>query len=89
MRAGELVMIGIAPRFNGYAGTVGDTLPVSGEYTQEQRDCMNHLREVMRMTKEMLKPGVSGREIDAPAEHTIKNGDCLIIWYARLRIPSA
>ncbi len=66
MDAGELVMIGIAPRFKGYAGTMGDTLPVSGEYTAVQRDCMNHLREVMRLTKEMLRPGVSGREIDMP-----------------------
>ena len=66
MQAGELVMIGIAPRVNGYAGTVGDTLPVSGEFTQEQKDCMNHLREVMRLTKDMLRPGVSGREIDVP-----------------------
>ena len=66
MQAGELVMIGIAPRFNGYAGTMGDTLPVSGEFTQEQKDCMNHLREVMRLTKDMLRPGVSGREIDVP-----------------------
>ena len=46
MKAGELVMIGIAPRYNGYAGTVGDTLPVSGEYTQEQKDYLNHLRSV-------------------------------------------
>ena len=66
MQAGELVMIGIAPRFNGYAGTMGDTLPVSGEFTQEQKDCMNHLREVMRLTKDMLRPGVSGKEIDVP-----------------------
>ena len=66
MQAGELVMIGIAPRFNGYAGTFGDTLPVSGVFTQEQKDCINHLREVMRLTKDMLYPGVSGKEIDVP-----------------------
>ena len=66
MQAGELVMIGIAPRFNGYAGTFGDTLPVSGAFTQEQKDCMNHLREVMQLTKDMLRPGVSGKEIDVP-----------------------
>lgn len=66
MQDGELVMIGIAPRFNGYAGTFGDTLPVNGVFTQDQKDCMNHLREVMRLTKDMLRPGVSGREIDVP-----------------------
>ena len=34
MESGELVMVGIAPRFNGYAGTFGDTIPVNGVYTQ-------------------------------------------------------
>lgn len=66
MEDGELVMIGIAPRVNGYAGTVGDTIPVNGVFTQRQKDLLNHMRETMRLTKEMLKPGMSGREIDVP-----------------------
>ena len=66
MLDGELVMIGIAPRINGYAGTVGDTIPVNGVYTQRQKDLMNHMRETMRLTKEMLKPGMCGRDIDVP-----------------------
>lgn len=85
MRPGELVMIGIAPRFNGYAGTVGDTLPVSGEFTPDQRDCMNHLREVMRLTKSMLKPGISGKELDVPGrEYYKKHGlfDYLVCPFA-------
>ena len=85
MQNGELVMIGIAPRFNGYAGTFGDTLPVSGEYTPAQKECMKHLREVMRLTKDMLKPGVSGREIDVPGrEYYKKHGlfDYLVCPFA-------
>lgn len=66
MEAGETVMIGIAPRWMGYAGTFGDNLPVSGEFTREQKDCMNYLRETLRLTKSMLRPGISGREIDVP-----------------------
>lgn len=66
MMDGELVMIGIAPRVNGYAGTMGDTVPVNGIYTQRQKDLLNHMRETFRLTKEMLKPGMSGREIDVP-----------------------
>lgn len=66
MKEDELVMIGIAPRINGYAGTFGDTLPVSGKYTPRQKDLINHLRETLRLTKAILKPGVSGREIDVP-----------------------
>jgi len=32
LNAGELVMIGIAPKVRGYAGVVGHTLPVSGDH---------------------------------------------------------
>ncbi len=75
MKSGELVMIGIAPRINGYAGVIGDTLAVSGTYTPEQKDCMNYLHEAFRLTKAMLKPGMRGREIDVPARNAfIKHG---------------
>lgn len=75
MEEGETVMIGIAPRYMGYAGTFGDNLPVSGKFTTEQRDCMNYLRETLRLTKALLRPGVTGREIDVPGrKHFIEKG---------------
>lgn len=77
MKAGELVMVGIAPRINGYAGVIGDTLPVSGAYTAGQKQCMNHLREAFRLTKSMLKPGFKGREIDTPAREYFAAHDLL------------
>jgi Xaa-Pro aminopeptidase len=64
---GELVMIGLAPKVNGYAGVMGDALPVSGEYTAKQKECIKYLREAFCLTKDMLAVGKSGREIDAPA----------------------
>jgi Xaa-Pro aminopeptidase len=66
LKAGELVMIGIAPKVRGYAGVVGDALPVSGKYTRKQTEAINHLKEVFRLTKAQLVPGNTGREIDAP-----------------------
>ena len=65
--AGETVMIGLAPKVSGYAGVMGDYLPVSGEYTADQKECLKVLREAFRLTKAMLKPGAVGRDIDAPA----------------------
>ncbi len=67
MQDGELVMLGIAPRINGYAGVMGDTLPVGGTYTPQQKECVNRLREAFRLTRAMLKPGVKGRDLDVPA----------------------
>ncbi|MBN2300967.1 MAG: aminopeptidase P family protein [Lentisphaerae bacterium] len=67
MVAGELVMIGLAPKVNGYAGVMGDALPVSGEYSNSQKECIKILREAFSLTKEQLLPGNIGKEIDAPA----------------------
>lgn len=75
MNPGEWVMIGIAPRVKGYAGVVGHTLPVSGEYTPAQAEAIKHVKEVMNLTKQMLVPGKSGKEIDTPGrEYFIKHG---------------
>ncbi len=67
LAAGEMVMIGIAPKVNGYAGVMGDTLPVAGDYSTKQKECIAHLKEAFRLTKAQLQPGKTGREIDAPA----------------------
>lgn len=63
---GELVMIGIAPKVSGYAGVVGDTLPVNGAYTASQEICINHLKKAFQLAKAGLIPGKTGHEIDAP-----------------------
>lgn len=67
LQAGELVMVGIAPKVRGYAGVVGNTLPVDGVYSPRQKVCMGHLTEAFRLTRAQLVPGKTGREIDAPA----------------------
>lgn len=64
---GELVMIGIAPKVNGYAGVVGDVIAVNGAYTPAQERCVQILKEAFRLTKQQLKVGMKGRDIDAPA----------------------
>lgn len=77
MKEGEMVMLGIAPRINGYAGVMGETLPVNGAYTQRQKDCVNYLREAFLKTKEMLRPGVSGRELDVPGRRVFEKYDLM------------
>jgi len=67
MAAGEMVMLGIAPKVNGYAGVVGETLPVSGTFTGRQEDCVKYLREAFSLTVDNLAVGKTGRQIDAPA----------------------
>jgi Xaa-Pro aminopeptidase len=66
MQAGEMVMLGIAPRSKGYAGVIGHTLPVSGRYTPLQQEYLHHMKEVLVRTRDAIRPGVLGKEIDAP-----------------------
>ena len=77
MENGEMVMLGIAPRINGYAGTFGHTVPVSGEYTPEQRKCLIDMIEVMKVTKSMLKIGNKGKDIDAEGRKLYEKGGYL------------
>ncbi len=72
MLAGEMVMIGISPKVEGYNGVVGDNLPVSGPYTEKQKECMKYLKEAFALTREQLVPGKTGREIDKPARDYFK-----------------
>ncbi|MFH0795684.1 MAG: Xaa-Pro peptidase family protein [Candidatus Omnitrophota bacterium] len=72
MESGEMVMVGMAPKVQGYAGVVGDTLPVSGSYTEKQKECMKYLKEAFVLTREQLTPGKIGQEIDAPARDYFK-----------------
>ena len=68
-------MIGIAPKFNGYAGVVGNVLPVSGGYSPRQQNCMGYLKEAFALTREQLIPGKTAKEIDTPArDYFKKNG---------------
>src|SRR5690606_41094302 len=64
---GELVMVGISPKVNGYAGVVGDVFAVSGKYTERQQIGINSLKEAFKRTREGLKAGRTGKELDAPA----------------------
>ena len=77
MQSGEMVMLGIAPRINGYAGTFGHTVPVNGEYTPEQKKCLTDMIEVMQVTKSMLKIGNTGRQIDAEGRKLYDKGGYL------------
>lgn len=72
MKAGEMVMLGLSARWKGYSGVFGNTLPVSGQYTKAQAECMKHVREVLRLTRGKLKPGLAGKEIDVPGREYFK-----------------
>ena len=64
LKRGELVMLGLALRYNGYAGVFGETLSVSGTFTQSQRDTINVAKETYCAVRDMLRPGYCGKQIE-------------------------
>lgn len=75
LQSGELVMLGLAPKINGYAGVFGDNLPVDGKYTDRQKECMKYLHDAFNLTKDALVVGRTGREIDSHARAYFKKHD--------------
>jgi Xaa-Pro aminopeptidase len=72
---GEAVMIGIAPRFNGYNATACSLEVVGGKFSDAQRKLRDDVCEAMRITREALKPGMTGVEIDSfPRKFLLSKG---------------
>jgi len=63
---GELVMLGISPKWKGYAGVAGDTVRAGRPYNAAQKECMKHLSHAFQLTKEQLVPGKIGKELFEP-----------------------
>ncbi len=66
LREGETVMLGLSPRVNGYAGVFGYTVVVGGKPGEAQQRCFRDLAEAYRITRDHLRPGIKGKELDRP-----------------------
>jgi Xaa-Pro aminopeptidase len=72
---GEIVITGFTPRFNGYNSTACYPVVVGGKPNKLQDEFIKNICEALYLTKEALKPGLTGREIDSvPRKYLIKKG---------------
>ena len=62
LKNGEMVLTGCSPRYEGYASAAGITVVVGGKYSKEQKDFVKMLTEAYLITRDMLKPGMVGKE---------------------------
>lgn len=65
LQAGELVLVGFSPKYRGYAAGVACTLAVNHPPTKEQATFLGHLADALEVTRDALKPGKRGKEVDA------------------------
>lgn len=62
LKNGEMLLLGISPRYQGYAAAAGYTAIVGKKPTNAQKDYLKMLVQAYLMTREMLKPGMIGKE---------------------------
>lgn len=56
---GELVLLDLGIRLNGYGADISRTFPINGKYTQRQRDVYQEVLNCFHAINEAIKPGVS------------------------------
>jgi Xaa-Pro aminopeptidase len=65
LQDGELLLLGFSPKHRGYAAGACCTFSVSPRPDSEQSRFLGHLAEALRVTRDALKPGMQGHDIDA------------------------
>ncbi|MEG0326851.1 MAG: Xaa-Pro aminopeptidase [Erysipelothrix sp.] len=56
---GELVLLDLGIRVNGYGADISRTFPINGKYTQRQREVYQEVLNCFHAINEAIKPGVS------------------------------
>jgi Xaa-Pro aminopeptidase len=65
MQAGEMVLVGFSPKYRGYSSGVACTFAVNHPPSKEQARFLGHLADALEATRDALKPGKKGKEVDA------------------------
>lgn len=73
LQKGDFVLVGLSPRYNGYACPVARPLIVESEGTPEQRDILKIALEAYNLAIDVLKPGIKGKDVDLKARKYLKN----------------
>jgi Xaa-Pro aminopeptidase len=64
-RTGEIVITGLAPRFNGYNATACAPCVVGNQPNDVQQRWIRDVTEALFLTRDAIRPGLTGTQIDA------------------------
>ena len=74
-RRGEMVVAGVAPRYNGYNATACAPVVVGDKPDKTQKQVIQDVYQALLLTREALRPGLTGRQIDrGPREFLRERG---------------
>lgn len=71
---GDVVVLDIGAAYQGYSGDITRTIPISGTFTKRQRDVYEIVLRANEQAIEMLKPGVSMREVSTKVRDILGEG---------------
>lgn len=71
IQAGEMVILDIGAVVKGYTADLGRTVICGGEPTAKQREIYQATHLALQEAKKMIRPGVTGKAIDARAREVI------------------
>ena len=64
LRSGELALVGFSPKVKGYSAGACMSFPVDTPGTDEQMQLLRDLADALELTRDVLKPGAKGKDID-------------------------
>jgi len=73
VQAGETVLMDLGFSYERYKGDVGRTLPVSGRFTQEQREVIDFMNSAYQIGLQAMRDRASGNDIIQAAIHYVEN----------------
>jgi Xaa-Pro aminopeptidase len=73
MRAGDLVVVDIGAEYSGYAGDVTRTYPVSGKFTDRQREIYQIVLDAQKAALAQAKPGARMQDVHQAALRYIQS----------------
>jgi Xaa-Pro aminopeptidase len=65
MKDGDILLLDFGAEKNGYAADMSRTLPVNGKFTKRQAEVYNAVLRIQKKTIDIIKPGISVKEINA------------------------
>jgi Xaa-Pro aminopeptidase len=74
MAAGDVVVMDIGASYDGYAADVTRTIPVSGEFSAEQRALYEIVLEAQKAAESRAREGATWRELNSAAEEVLARG---------------
>ncbi len=75
---GELVLLDLGAQWNYYSGDISFTFPANGTFSERQKTIYNIVLKALREVSEMVKPGVTLRELHEQTQKILAD-ECISI----------